>query len=506
MADDATWAALAAARAVLARWPGLVPARAELDDIAAGLAGPMRVALVGRVSAGKSTLANALLGGYRAPTGAQELTYHVTWIRHGKRPALTVHFRDGRPSLQEDIATLGRHVSRTDDPELARLLPAIDHLEVTDPAPYLQSFDLVDTPGLDSVFGSDSENTLRFLGGPVDAMVLVVSRGLQAREPDLLADFQSRTLTPSPINALAALTKIEHYWNWRDRRDPMEVGHEIAAQMMAVSSVRRVVHDVRPVASLIGAAAAVMTERDVADLRALADLSAGELARWVRRESSFEALGPTEVAVPPWRRAALWRMFSPYGIVLACDLLRERHRDLAALREGLDDRTGMATFRQLLVEHFGARASLVKLNRAFGRVQALPTLMGEGRSPGERAALGAAVKEFSRYGLSQSPRFRELQTLRAFYDGWLDLTEEEGAELLRVTGELGQSAAARLGHPPGTGAEELSARARLRLAYWRERQIWDGFAGPTREAVRVLVKAYERIIDRMGDMRWEETS
>lgn len=488
MADDATRTALAAARAVLARWPGLAPARAELDDIAGALAGPMRVALVGRVSAGKSTLANALLGGYRAPTGAQELTYHVTWIRHGERPALTVYFRDGRPPLREDIAMLGRHVSRTDDPELAELLSAIDHLEVTDPAPYLQSFDLVDTPGLDSVFGSDSENTLRFLGGPVDAMVLVVSRSLQAREPDLLADFQHRTLTPSPINALAALTKVEHYWNWRDRADPMEVGRGIAAQMMAVPSVRRVVRDVRPVASLVAAAAAVMTERDVSDLRALAGLPARELARWVRRESSFEAPGPAEVAVAPGRRAALWRTFSPYGIVLACDLLRDRRCDLATLRDGLDDRTGIAAFRQLLVEHFGARAGLVMLNRAFGRVQVLPSAMGEGRPPGERAALGAAVKEFSRYGLSQSPRFRELQTLRACYDGGLDLTEEDCAELLQVTGELGQSNAARLGLPPGTGAGALYSQARIRLAYWRERQIWDGFAGPTREAVRVLVK------------------
>ncbi len=37
-------------------------------------------------------------------------------------------------------------------------------------------------------------------------------------------------------------------------------------------------------------------------------------------------------------------------------------------RDSLDDRTGIAAFRQLVAEHFGARAGLIMRHCAFGRV------------------------------------------------------------------------------------------------------------------------------------------
>ena len=44
---------------------------------------PLRVALVGRVNAGKSTLVNALVGQRVAPTNETECTQVVTWYRFG---------------------------------------------------------------------------------------------------------------------------------------------------------------------------------------------------------------------------------------------------------------------------------------------------------------------------------------------------------------------------------------------------------------------------------------
>ena len=64
-------------------------------------------------------------------------------------------------------------------------------------------------------------------------------------------------------------------------------------------------------------------------------------------------------------------MLHGYGVMLACDALREGVDDLATLRRELDRRSGMEAFRALLVDHFGTRADLLKLNRAYSRVQAL---------------------------------------------------------------------------------------------------------------------------------------
>ena len=54
-----------------------------LDEIVGRIHEPLRVAIAGKVKAGKSTLLNALVGDEVAPTDAGECTRIVTWYRHG---------------------------------------------------------------------------------------------------------------------------------------------------------------------------------------------------------------------------------------------------------------------------------------------------------------------------------------------------------------------------------------------------------------------------------------
>ncbi|MGH9032757.1 MAG: dynamin family protein, partial [Acidimicrobiia bacterium] len=56
---------------------------AGLQSILDRLDDPLRVAIAGRVKAGKSTLLNALVGEELAPTDAGECTKIVTWYRDG---------------------------------------------------------------------------------------------------------------------------------------------------------------------------------------------------------------------------------------------------------------------------------------------------------------------------------------------------------------------------------------------------------------------------------------
>ena len=168
----------------------LGPALEAVSRQRARVLASLRVVLVGRVSSGKSTLANALLGGYRVPTGVAELTYNVNWLRYGDS-RLVVHFRDGRPTERQKISDLERLTVRArQDSWLHDYVTQIEFIEVFDPDPYLREFDLVDTPGLDSHFADDAANTLRFLGrdegdvrratltsaNEADALVLVFAR------------------------------------------------------------------------------------------------------------------------------------------------------------------------------------------------------------------------------------------------------------------------------------------------------------------------------------------
>ena len=69
---------------------------AAVDAVRRRLDDPLRVAIAGRVKAGKSTLLNALVGERLAPTDAGECTRIVTWYRKGASYGVNAHLRNGK--------------------------------------------------------------------------------------------------------------------------------------------------------------------------------------------------------------------------------------------------------------------------------------------------------------------------------------------------------------------------------------------------------------------------
>src|SRR5579884_3992518 len=74
-----------------------VPAnlQAQMLALETRLRQPLRIAVAGRVKAGKSTLVNALLGQRVAPTDVSECTRVVTWFHYGTPQRVEVHMVDG---------------------------------------------------------------------------------------------------------------------------------------------------------------------------------------------------------------------------------------------------------------------------------------------------------------------------------------------------------------------------------------------------------------------------
>src|SRR5580700_5297668 len=71
------------------------PLDRDLSSLLVRLREPMRVAVVGRVKAGKSTIVNAMLGQRVAPTDVSECTRLVTWFRYGYPQRVVLELRDG---------------------------------------------------------------------------------------------------------------------------------------------------------------------------------------------------------------------------------------------------------------------------------------------------------------------------------------------------------------------------------------------------------------------------
>ena len=488
----------------------LAGARNAFSELSTRFRAPMRVAIVGRVSSGKSTLVNALLGGQVVPTDVEELTYNVNWLRYAPVPGLTVHFKDGRPPQQRDQAEREALTVRSDLSK--ERLDEIDYLVIGEPNPYLKAFDLIDTPGHDSHFSDDSANAMRFLGlseagmrdatiahaAKADALVLVFPRGAAEEDVKLLREFQmagSMASTASPLTAVGVLTKIEQYWD-PDKPDPVTTGRRLAERMMGEGEAGRYLYQLFPLATLVGEAAATFDAENFADLTALAAIDPLVLEDAVGFGSGFAAEDAAGLPVPAGRRRVLFDRFSGYGIVLACQLIRDGIADEDTLRAELAVRSGMAEFRRSLVSHFGNRADLIKLQQLIGQVKAIPAALGNDLGPRDRAALDGAVAEVSQLEFKEHA-FRELALLRAFYAGELPLSDQDATDLRRVFGEAGTSPAARLGLPGSATREELRARALERHTYWSARSV-EALPGPEHKAARVLRRSYEGLIGDIG--------
>ncbi len=516
--------AFAAALDAVGDSPALHPLAASLRTARERMAGPLRVALVGRVSAGKSTLVNALLGEEIAPTGVTDLTFTVTWLTHGPERTVTAHFGDGRPPVPFRPGELAELAGGNRADGRARPMHGVDHLLVTDPHPRLAAFDLIDTPGLDSAFESDSLATLRLLGrsdaevraasaahaGRADALIAVIPcQGLSENLRTLLADLRGGGFAEhGPISTVGALTKVERLWP--DHPDPLRRGAELAAGTLAVAGTDRVLFALCPVAALLACGAATMTEDMYADLLALAPLVGRASARPDRdllavrlsRGPQWEQRDDPDLPVPPERRRPLSRRLSPYGVHLACRLLHGGEAaDLPALRRALIARSGIGSFTGLLEQHFGGRADLVRLRGRLDHVYEVRSRPAGRLSEPDRLRADAALAPL--LALDQDePGFLALEVLRDHYRGLLGPGAgpgpavgggARGEELARVLGEHGPSPASRLGLPADAGPAHVLSAARAGRARWAAAAADPGHGGRSRRAVAAVLRAYEEL-------------
>ena len=125
---------------------------------------PLRVAIAGKVKAGKSTLLNALVGEQIAPTDAGECTRIVTWYVDAQFPRVTMYPRTSAPKqLTINRAGGGLSFDLQGTP-----VEQVDKLEVEWPSQSLRTQTLIDTPGIASLSADTSARAGAFLA-PEDA-------------------------------------------------------------------------------------------------------------------------------------------------------------------------------------------------------------------------------------------------------------------------------------------------------------------------------------------------
>ncbi|MGA8289887.1 MAG: dynamin family protein [Acidobacteriaceae bacterium] len=182
---------------------GLVEFRSRIDSIALRMEdNNLEVALFGRVSSGKSSLLNALLGTNILPIGVNPITAVPSKLRYGVSLRAAVTYGDGRSEIVS-TEELSKLVTEQGNPGNEK---NVVRAMVEVPSPRLrQGIVLVDTPGLGSLAKRGGAETLAYLP-TCDLALLLIDGGASLNDEDLGT---LRLLYEAGIPAVILLSKSD---------------------------------------------------------------------------------------------------------------------------------------------------------------------------------------------------------------------------------------------------------------------------------------------------------
>jgi len=471
----------------------------NLKDLRERLDKPLRVAVVGMVSAGKSTFMNALMGANIAYTGTAETTYTVSWFRYSPTPSVTVRFRDGKEKNvpYEDLEKWSVRTKLEDNVKIND----VEYLIVNYPAEVLKKIEFIDTPGLNSTFLTDSQNTMDFLSlqssndtlreaGIADAVVFVMSGPVDGMTRDTLMKFcGSKISNTSPINSVGIMTKQDNRWKHFGESHGLLEKIDLHKKQMEKPEVKGILFTILPVFAKAVEGCLYLDSQEwealnsfsEKDRELLLELLDDEAAFCVEVDEDYMEFGEPEI------RQRLIEKLASYGILELTDQLREG-KSAEEIMASLQDTCGINAVRDMLLSHFGNRTFLIKAQYIFARLYGMIRQTADPR-----------LREISEYFRDEIDRItssvhtmKELKVLQMYYNGDLqDMKDEEIADLLRITGEYGRSPEARLNVDNTLTVAELAELAHSKAQQWSSASVNSWWvSGSYVEATRIISRSY----------------
>jgi energy-coupling factor transporter ATP-binding protein EcfA2 len=463
-------------------------AQPELSDIRRRLEEPLRVLVTGRLSSGKSTLVNALLGRRIAPTGPTETTRIPAVFRYSDREGAEIVLRDGsRRPLALDGGMLPPDVGLP--PESVEAL----QVRLSVRSGILDHITLIDSPGQDTLNMAVAQAAQELLGarrqetawgGVADAVLFLLTDDLQAREVEVIRTFeQSRPDSTSAATTVGVLSKADTIGEGPPDSDaPLRRAERVADQHL--KDCGGAVGQIFPVMGLLAESAetGVITDADVQLLGSVADAPADVLGIALISDKQFRT---AELPLDGSARQRLLDRFDLFGIYELTSLLKtlpRAHRSARILRDHLRQLSGFEPLRDTLLNDFARRSDAIKARRAIDRLRNLAHEEGAltvSRRRGLLEHLGEMLRE---------PQLHTLSVIEAqalVRSGQLNLPRTLAVDLDRM------ASGGTLPHRVGAPADDVAA---LREAVSDGAVRWSQFeltATPKQAAIaRTMRTAY----------------
>lgn len=479
----------------------------EIDSMRKRITQPLKVAVVGFMKAGKSTLMNAILKEKVLFTGTVETTYTVSWFKYGDKKRLTIVMKDGREidAPFEDLEKWTVRKKLDSNP----LMDNARYIIIYYPNEILKTMELIDTPGLFSTYGKDSANTLDFLGlqeadkvtseeaALADAIVYAFSRGVQGKDAEVLDAFSGADETSSsPINAIGVFTRTDMFWDCANEPQvkPLDKVSGVVDGYKSKPKLKKLLYNILPVSAKLVESAVEINDEIWDIMLRLSSVDEDILLDYLMDANAFATEETDEIPVPPKDRAYVLKLFTQYGVYTVSRAIKQGV-GRQEIVEFLYGESGVGKVSSLILQHFGNRAYLIKLNYVLNRIERICRRLKHQTNENRQIQniCERILEELEQIKMDEQA-FKELEILQSFYNGeikFYDLEDEK--QLLQITGEYGSHCEARLGAQDGTSIKMLKKTALERSRHWSEKTSDFGIPRQVSDAAKVIVRSCENM-------------
>ena len=481
----------------------------DIDMMKKRLTQPLRVAVVGFMKAGKSTLMNAIMGKKILYTGFVETTYTVTWFKYGEKPKLKIVLKNGK-SIEAPFCDLEKWTVR----DYVKTNPEINNVKyviIYYPSEILKTMELIDTPGLFATYGTDSKNSLDFLGlsqsseshkitaeeaAEADAIIYAFSRGVQGNDAEIMDALKGdHTSNSSPINALGVFTKADVYWDCA--RYPEKAPFQVigAALEGYKANLKDKLYNILPVIAKPVEAISDMDDNTFSILQNLSSLDTKILLEFLADANLFITEPMDEdMPVPTKDRKHVLDCFGQYGIYLITEAIKNNVTK-EDLYQYLYNASGIEKATNLICQHFGNRAYLIKVDYVLRRLRS--TTMKIKHNNGDNNHIvricNRIVEDIDQLR-DEEQAFKELKILQDYYNEDIIFNDKKDEkEFLQILGEYGSDCEAKLGFHSVESIKTLKRKALEKSNHWNALTNDFGVSKGVDKAAEVIVRSCDNM-------------